>query len=136
MLEALSLPFFQRVLIAGLLASVACGVIGSYVVARRMSSLAGGLAHAAFGGREASAEGTHALGMRLEIFGRCHGGRSLRGRRLGVAQAVADTREDLVARVHSRPPSPARHRSRKERLASGRRARSARQCGGPRAPIV
>jgi zinc transport system permease protein len=50
MLEALSLPFFQRVLIAGLLASVACGVIGSYVVARRMSSLAGGLAHAAFGG--------------------------------------------------------------------------------------
>jgi len=50
MLEALSLPFFQRVLLAGLLASVACGVIGSYVVAKRIASLSGGLAHAAFGG--------------------------------------------------------------------------------------
>ena len=43
-------PFFQRVLLAGLLASLACGVLGSYVVAKRISSLAGGLSHAAFGG--------------------------------------------------------------------------------------
>jgi zinc transport system permease protein len=50
MLEALTLPFFQRVLIAGLLASLACGVIGTYVVAKRIASLSGGLSHAAFGG--------------------------------------------------------------------------------------
>jgi zinc transport system permease protein len=50
MIEALSLPFFQRVLIAGLLASVACGVIGTYVVAKRISSISGGVSHAAFGG--------------------------------------------------------------------------------------
>ena len=50
MIEALGLPFFQRVLIAGLLASVACGVIGTYVVARRITSISGGLSHAAFGG--------------------------------------------------------------------------------------
>ncbi|MGH0037351.1 MAG: metal ABC transporter permease [Myxococcota bacterium] len=50
MIEALALPFFQRVVLAGLLASVACGVVGTYVVARRMSSMSGGLAHAAFGG--------------------------------------------------------------------------------------
>lgn len=50
MLEALTLPFFQRALLAGLLASVAGGVIGSYVVAKRISSISGGLAHAAFGG--------------------------------------------------------------------------------------
>ncbi|MBW2234995.1 MAG: metal ABC transporter permease [Deltaproteobacteria bacterium] len=50
MLEALTLPFFQRVLLAGLLASVACGVIGTYVVAKRIASLSGGLSHAAFGG--------------------------------------------------------------------------------------
>lgn len=50
MLEALTLPFFQRVLLAGLLASVACGVLGSYVVAKRITSLTGGLSHAAFGG--------------------------------------------------------------------------------------
>jgi zinc transport system permease protein len=50
MSEALALPFFQRVLLAGLLASVACGVLGSFVVAKRITSLSGGLAHAAFGG--------------------------------------------------------------------------------------
>lgn len=50
MSEALALPFFQRVLVAGLLASVACGVIGTYVVAKRIASLSGGLSHAAFGG--------------------------------------------------------------------------------------
>jgi zinc transport system permease protein len=50
MLEALSLPFFQRVLIAGLLASLACGVLGTFIVAKRISSVSGGLAHAAFGG--------------------------------------------------------------------------------------
>jgi zinc transport system permease protein len=49
-IEALSLPFFQRVLVAGLLASVACGVVGTYVVAKRISTLAGGVSHAAFGG--------------------------------------------------------------------------------------
>ncbi|MDH3521165.1 MAG: metal ABC transporter permease [Myxococcales bacterium] len=50
MLEALTLPFFQRVLIAGLLASLACGVLGTFIVAKRISSISGGLAHAAFGG--------------------------------------------------------------------------------------
>ena len=50
MLEALGTPFFQRVLLAGLLASVACGIIGSYVVAKRIASISGGLSHAAFGG--------------------------------------------------------------------------------------
>jgi zinc transport system permease protein len=42
--------FFRNALIAGLLASVACGVIGTYVVVRRMVSLSGGVSHAAFGG--------------------------------------------------------------------------------------
>lgn len=50
MIEALGVPFFQRVLLAGLLASLACGVIGSLVVAKRISSLSGGISHAAFGG--------------------------------------------------------------------------------------
>ncbi len=50
MIEALSYPFFQNALLAGLLASVATGVIGSFVVVKRISSLSGGLSHAAFGG--------------------------------------------------------------------------------------
>jgi zinc transport system permease protein len=49
-IEALQLPFFQRVLLAGLLASVACGLLGTYVVAKRIASISGGLSHACFGG--------------------------------------------------------------------------------------
>lgn len=48
--EALQYPFFQRALIVGLLASIACGIIGTYVVVKKMSSFSGGLAHAVFGG--------------------------------------------------------------------------------------
>jgi zinc transport system permease protein len=50
MIEALSLPFFQRVLLAGILASIATGVIGTYVVVKKISTISGGLSHAAFGG--------------------------------------------------------------------------------------
>jgi zinc transport system permease protein len=42
--------FFQRALIAGVLAAVACGMIGVYVVVRRSVFLADGISHAAFGG--------------------------------------------------------------------------------------
>jgi len=48
--EALSYPFFQRALAAGLLAAVACGIVGTFVVGRRIASISGGLSHAAFGG--------------------------------------------------------------------------------------
>jgi len=50
MLEALHYPFFVRALLAGLLASIASGVVGSYVVVKRISTISGGLSHAAFGG--------------------------------------------------------------------------------------
>jgi zinc transport system permease protein len=48
--EALSCAFFQRALLAGLLAGLTCGVVGSLVLVKRMSSVSGGLAHASFGG--------------------------------------------------------------------------------------
>jgi zinc transport system permease protein len=50
MLQAFEYDFFVRALIAGLLASLTGGIIGSYVVTRRMASISGGLSHAAFGG--------------------------------------------------------------------------------------
>ena len=43
-------PFFQRALLACLLAGIACGVIGTLIVVRRISSISGSLAHAALGG--------------------------------------------------------------------------------------
>ncbi|MDI6866609.1 metal ABC transporter permease [Methanoculleus sp.] len=50
MLEVLGFEFFKNALLAGVLASIACGIIGTYVVVRRMVSVSGGISHAAFGG--------------------------------------------------------------------------------------
>jgi len=50
-LEALaSHSFMQNALIGGILASVACGVMGTYVVVKRIGFLAGGIAHTVLGG--------------------------------------------------------------------------------------
>lgn len=48
--DALGFEFFQRALVAGLLASVACGIVGTLVLVRKIASISGGLAHASFGG--------------------------------------------------------------------------------------
>ena len=45
-----SQSFMQNAIAGGILASVACGAIGSYVVVKRISYLAGGIAHAVLGG--------------------------------------------------------------------------------------
>ena len=50
MIEALSFTFVQHALMAGVLVSVAAGIIGSLVVVNRMVFLAGGMAHASYGG--------------------------------------------------------------------------------------
>jgi len=42
--------FLQYALAAGVLASVACGVVGTYVVVRRITYIAGGIAHCVLGG--------------------------------------------------------------------------------------
>ncbi len=43
-------PFLQYALATGVLASVACGVIGTFVVVRRITYIAGGISHSALGG--------------------------------------------------------------------------------------
>jgi len=50
MLEALQFEFIQNALLAGLLASIICGVMGTLVVVNRIVFLSGGIAHAAYGG--------------------------------------------------------------------------------------
>jgi zinc transport system permease protein len=50
MIEALSFQFFQNALIVAILASIAAGVIGTYIVVKRMSLISGSIAHTAFGG--------------------------------------------------------------------------------------
>ncbi len=46
--------FLQRALVAGVLASIGCGLVGTYVVVRRISFVAGGIAHAVLGGMGAA----------------------------------------------------------------------------------
>ena len=50
MLEALEFEFFRNAVMAGLLASVICGIMGTLVVVNRIVFLSGGIAHAAYGG--------------------------------------------------------------------------------------
>jgi len=50
MCEALQLDFMRNALLAGVLVSIACGIIGSLVVVNRIVFISGGIAHAAFGG--------------------------------------------------------------------------------------
>jgi len=50
MLEALQYEFMRNAQFAGLLASVACGIVGVYVVVKRIVFISGGIAHASFGG--------------------------------------------------------------------------------------
>jgi len=50
MLEILQYEFMQNALIAGVLAAIACGIIGTYVVVKKIVFISGGIAHASFGG--------------------------------------------------------------------------------------
>jgi zinc transport system permease protein len=46
----LGLDFVRHALLAALLASVLCGVVGTFVVVKRLVFVSGGISHAAFGG--------------------------------------------------------------------------------------
>lgn len=50
MMDLLQYTFFQNALLGGLFASIACGIIGTYIVTRRLVFISGGLTHASFGG--------------------------------------------------------------------------------------
>jgi len=50
MIEILGYEFMRNAIIAALLASIACGIVGVYVVVKRIVFISGGIAHAAFGG--------------------------------------------------------------------------------------
>lgn len=51
MIEAIfKYTFMQNALIAAILASIVCGIIGTVIVEKRLVSMSGGIAHASFGG--------------------------------------------------------------------------------------
>lgn len=50
LLDSLSYEFMRNALMAGVLAAILCGVVGPFVVVKRLAFLSDGISHAAFGG--------------------------------------------------------------------------------------
>ncbi|WP_106831380.1 metal ABC transporter permease [Parabacteroides pacaensis] len=49
-MDLLNYAFFQNALIGSLLTVIVCGIVGTYIVARRLVFISGGITHASFGG--------------------------------------------------------------------------------------
>jgi len=49
-IELFSYDFFQKAFLAAVFASISCGIIGGYIVSRRIVFISGGITHASFGG--------------------------------------------------------------------------------------
>ncbi len=60
--DLLRFGFLQNAVLAGVLAGVACGVVGTFVVVRRISYVAGGIAHSVLGGIGAALYLNRAMG--------------------------------------------------------------------------
>ncbi|HPF49934.1 MAG TPA: metal ABC transporter permease [Draconibacterium sp.] len=48
--ELFTYDFFQKAVLAAVFASISCGIIGGYIVSRRIVFISGGITHASFGG--------------------------------------------------------------------------------------
>lgn len=49
-MNLLQYTFFQNALLGSLFVSIACGIVGTYIVTRRLVFISGGITHASFGG--------------------------------------------------------------------------------------
>lgn len=50
MMDLLAYDFFRHALTASVFAAISCGIIGTYIVSRRIVFISGGITHASFGG--------------------------------------------------------------------------------------
>lgn len=50
LIELFQYEFFLKAIIAAVFASISCGIIGGYIVSRRIVFISGGITHASFGG--------------------------------------------------------------------------------------
>lgn len=50
LIELFSYDFFLKAFFAAVFASISCGIVGSYIVSRRIVFVSGGITHASFGG--------------------------------------------------------------------------------------
>lgn len=49
-MELFQYAFFQNALLGSLLTAIVCGIVGTYIVSRRLVFISGGITHASFGG--------------------------------------------------------------------------------------
>ncbi|SHF94011.1 zinc transport system permease protein [Mariniphaga anaerophila] len=49
-IDLFAYEFFQKAFLAAIFASISCGIVGSYIVSRRIVFISGGITHASFGG--------------------------------------------------------------------------------------
>ncbi len=49
-IELFTYDFFWKAFLSAIFASISCGIVGSYIVARRIVFISGGITHASFGG--------------------------------------------------------------------------------------
>ena len=94
---ALRYPFIQYALLAGILASVACGIVGTYVVVRRITYIAGGISHCVLGGIGASLylQRVHGWTALHPIYGAVAAA-LLAAAIIGIVSLRAKQREDTV----------------------------------------
>lgn len=89
--------FLQHALLAGLLSSVACGVVGTYVVVRRITYIAGAISHCILGGMGAAQymQAVHGWSWCDPLFGATISA-LLAALVIGLVSLKAKQREDTV----------------------------------------
>ena len=89
--------FLQQALLAGALASLACGVVGAYVVVKRISYIAGAIAHSVLGGMGAARylEVVHGLSWLHPLLGAVAAALAAAGV-IGLVSLRARQREDTI----------------------------------------
>ncbi len=94
---ALRYDFVQSALLAGLLASVACGIVGTYVVVRRITYIAGGISHCVLGGIGAALyfQRVHGLAWFTPLLGAVTAALAA-AMIIGIVSLRAKQREDTV----------------------------------------
>jgi zinc transport system permease protein len=95
--DAARYTFLQYALITGVLSSVACGIVGSYVTVRRITYIAGAIAHSVLGGMGAARYMQRNLGW--EFLSPIHGAvfaALLSAIIIGMVSLYGKEREDTV----------------------------------------
>ena len=93
----LRFDFLRHALLAGVLAGVACGVVGSYVVVRRIASIAGAIAHCVLAGLGAARwlQVVHGQGWATPMLGAVVAALAAAGL-IGIISLHAREREDTL----------------------------------------